>query len=293
MEQFPLVTIGLPFYNNFRTLELAIKSVLFQSYNNWELIIINDGSTDESSIIVDYYKKLDSRIYFIDDKLNKGLVYRLNQIINIANGEFIARFDADDIMMPTRIEKQIQYLLDHPNIDIVSTSIYTIDENNIPTGKRDNTPILKTFDNIINKTFLTHPTILGRILWFKKYKYSSFHRAEDLDLWIRSFENSNYYRIQEPLYLYREGNVNIRNYINTAKTFKRIIKLYAPKYYNRFKILNIVIITDIKTLLYIFLGFLKIQYILTKKRNKSLTSNEILIIENQISIIKLLNFEKN
>lgn len=290
MKDYPLVTIGLPFYNNFRTLELAIKSVLFQTYNNWELIIINDGSTDESSIIVDYYKKVDSRIYFIDDKENKGLVYRLNQIINIANGEFIARFDADDIMMPTRIEKQIQFLLNHPNFDIVSSAIYTIDENDVPIGKRDNTQIEKTFENIINKTFITHPTILGKSFWFKNFRYGLFHRAEDLDLWLRSFEKSNYFRIQEPLYIYREGNVNIRNYINTSKTFKKIIKLYGPKYYNKLKILSIVIITDIKTILYIFLGFFKVQYILTKRRNKSITTKEYLIIEHQIDKIKLLDF---
>lgn len=290
MQKSPLVTIGLPFYNNSRTLELAIKSVLLQTYINWELIIINDGSTDKSSKIVDYYKNIDTRINFIDDNVNKGLVYRLNQIINIANGEYIARFDADDIMIPTRIEKQMQYLLENPDIDIVATSIYTIDENNIPKGKRDINPILKTFDNIIKKKFVTHPTILGKTLWFQKFMYRSLHRAEDLDLWVRSFENSNFYRIQEPLYIYREGNVNILNYINSAKTFKRILKLYGPKYYNKLQILNILINTNIKILLYILFGFLNLQYILTNKRNNRLTANELLFIKNQITIIKLFNF---
>ena len=103
-----LVTIGLPFYNDRLTLELAIKSIFAQTYKNWELILVDDGSTDGSLNIA---KKItDKRVRIISDEKNKGLIFRLNQIASLAKGKYLARMDADDLMQPTRIEKQVEFL---------------------------------------------------------------------------------------------------------------------------------------------------------------------------------------
>ena len=100
-----LVTIGIPFYNASQFLEYAIKSVINQTYTNWELILVDDGSTDDSLSIARSFN--DQRIKILSDGVNKGLVSRLNEIILNSRGSYIARMDADDIMHFERIEKQI------------------------------------------------------------------------------------------------------------------------------------------------------------------------------------------
>src|SRR5690349_23370493 len=128
-----LVTIGLPFYNNQSTLELAIKSVFAQTYKNWELLLVNDGSTDGSLEIAK--KIIDKRVQLISDGSNKGLIFRLNQIASLAKGKYLARMDADDLMHPLRIEKQIKFLQQHQDTDLVDTGAYSINENENPIGK--------------------------------------------------------------------------------------------------------------------------------------------------------------
>src|SRR5690242_569481 len=111
----PVVTIGLPFYNNRSTLELAIKSVIAQTYSNWNLILLDDGSTDGSREIAKNYVD-DDKISLISDGINKGLICRLNQLAHLATGKYLARMDADDLMDPERIKKQVEYLELHQEV---------------------------------------------------------------------------------------------------------------------------------------------------------------------------------
>ncbi len=128
------ITIAIPVYNAELYLSQAIKSVLDQSYKEFKLIIINDGSSDNSMKIAREFN--DSRIKIIDDNLNKGLQYRLNQIIKLTDTPFLARMDADDIMHPERIKKQIEVFEEYPEIDVLGTNAYTIDGDNNVVGIR-------------------------------------------------------------------------------------------------------------------------------------------------------------
>ena len=119
-----MITVGIPIYNAEEYLDNAIKSVLAQSYPHWELILVNDGSTDGSVDIAKKYLGIDSRIRLIDDGLNKKLPARLNQIIKEAKYEYIARMDADDLMAVDRLQKQIELLVNNPTIDLVTTGMY-------------------------------------------------------------------------------------------------------------------------------------------------------------------------
>ena len=101
-----MLTIGLPFYNNEKTLADAIKSVLVQSYTDWELILTDDGSTDTSLSIANEFAKNDKRIIVISDSINKGLSYRLNQIADMTTTRYLARMDADDMMMPRKLKSR-------------------------------------------------------------------------------------------------------------------------------------------------------------------------------------------
>ncbi len=262
-----LVTIGLPFYNSEKTIELAIKSVLMQNHKNFELIIINDGSNDNSDLIVRNFLLLDSRIHYYNFKDNQGLVYRLNQIIELANSNFIARMDSDDIMVQNRIEKQLNILLNDNTIDVVATGIYTIDEFNNPIGIRDIKPINNTIKSILEKKFIIHPTIMARKEWYSKNKYLNYHRAEDLELWIRTHKYTKYYRIEEPLYLYREGNVSISNYLKTNFTFIKLLKLHKNINVNFSYKFKLIFLTHLKSIIFYFFGFFHLQYLLVKNRS--------------------------
>ncbi|MBL0356221.1 MAG: glycosyltransferase family 2 protein [Chitinophagaceae bacterium] len=135
-NNLPLLTIGLPFFNSEGTLANSLKSVMLQSFQNWELILVDDGSNDRSCEIAKEFTRMDGRIKLITDGVNRGISYRLNQVIDMANGDYIARMDADDMMMPDRIEKQLNALLADRSIDIIDTASYIINENEEPIGVR-------------------------------------------------------------------------------------------------------------------------------------------------------------
>ncbi|HBH80927.1 MAG TPA: glycosyltransferase family 2 protein, partial [Nitrospira sp.] len=103
-------------YNASGTIDLALRSILAQTYQNWELILVDDGSTDRTAERVLHVK--DSRIRFIQESSgNMGLASRLNQCVRLARGEYIARMDADDVAYPQRFERQVQFLKEHRDID--------------------------------------------------------------------------------------------------------------------------------------------------------------------------------
>ena len=110
MEIENKISVILPVYNSQEFLSQSINSILNQTYKNFELIIIDDGSTDKSKEICEYFSKKDNRIIFID-KDHEGLTISLNKALKIAKGKFIARQDADDVSLPERFEKQINWFL--------------------------------------------------------------------------------------------------------------------------------------------------------------------------------------
>ena len=114
------VTIGIPFYNAKHTLADAIRSVFAQTFQDWELILADDGSTDGSAEIARMVD--DPRVTVISDGMNRGLPYRLNKITELARADYIARMDADDLMHPERLTLQVQYLDANPAVDVVSTA---------------------------------------------------------------------------------------------------------------------------------------------------------------------------
>ena len=117
------ITIAIPFLNAEKYLVDAIRSVFAQTHTDWELLLIDDGSTDKSLEIAHSIK--DSRVRVISDGFNKKLASRLNEITDIASHELIARMDADDLMSPDRLKIQLEILKSHPEIDLVSCGLYS------------------------------------------------------------------------------------------------------------------------------------------------------------------------
>lgn len=217
----PEITIGIPFYNSGAFLELAILSVLGQTLKNWKLILLDDGSTDSISCqIATYYRKKDKRIVFFSDGKNRGLVSRLNQLASNLESKYYARMDADDIMHPTRLEKQLAYLESRPELDACGSNAITIDEENFIINRL-------TFVWPKNKLLLLrsntviHPSLLFKSSWVYDNRYiHKWRRIEDLELWFRTFDNLSLGIIKEDLLFYRLYSNSFNKYKITEK-YKR------------------------------------------------------------------------
>ena len=276
----PVLTIGLPFYNNRSTLELALKSIFAQTYQDWELILLDDGSTDGSSALAASIK--DPRVRLFSDGTNKGLIYRLNQIAQLAEGKYLARMDADDLMDPERLEKQVSYLLAHPDVDLVDTGTWSIDEQGKPRGKRGLEPINTNPEHILRHAMLLHASVVGKRSWFLSNPYDKdFIRAEDYELWCRTHAHSKFARIAEPLYIVREGKVNIRNYAKSSATIRKIFRQYGPGILSPAALQLELLKSKLKVLLYHTFSLINKHDYLSRKRNQPLTAAEQAMV-NQI-----------
>lgn len=200
------ITIGLPFYNAEKYLLDAINSVLMQTHKKFELILIDDGSTDSSLAIAESIQ--DPRVIVLSDGLNKKLATRLNQIVNISKYDYIARMDADDLIAPTRLEVQLSYLIENDEVDIISTGLYSVTNDLSLVGIRgDNFNSISHEDILFGRKSIVHAALLGRKSWFLRNPYNeSLPQSQDTDLWLRSSKvnDFNVMTISEPLYIYRE-----------------------------------------------------------------------------------------
>ena len=196
------VSIGIPFYNAQDFLEQAILSVLNQDFKSFELLLIDYGSTDRSLDIA--YRFQDERIKVVHDGQNKGLSARLNELVALSKGEYFVRMDADDLMFPQRISRQLAYLQEHNEIDVVGSSAVTIDINNDITGIIRYPEHPNNISNVIQHQCFIHPSIMAKRSWFVQNPYDEGAiRMEDYNLWMRTFSKYRFYNIAEPLMFYR------------------------------------------------------------------------------------------
>ena len=224
-----MISIGIPIYNAEDYLEDAIKSVLAQSFKNFELILIDDGSTDNSLAIAKSFN--DPRIRIYTDGTNKKLPFRLNQIIQLAKYDYIARMDADDLMDVDRLKKQFEYLKNNHGIDLVTTGMYSIGKHNEILGKRIPNNKMMTASEILGGiTNLLHASMLARKEWCLRNPYRVDNAlAEDYELWLSAAikKDLKYNVIQEPLYYYREvENVKLEKMIKGYNTQIEVINSY-------------------------------------------------------------------
>ena len=163
MNEMPLISVVMPTYNSIRFIRESIESILNQTFVDFELIIIDDGSTDGSSEIIADYKKYDNRIYVCTNPKNLGIVASLNRGLSCARGQYIARMDSDDISYPTRFQKQIDFLDKYSDVGILGGAVQYIDSD----GKTLGMNAYPTDDMAIRWTCLfsnpfAHPTVMIR-----------------------------------------------------------------------------------------------------------------------------------
>ena len=215
----PTISVVMPVYNAEQYLDQAIRSILNQTFNDFEFIIINDGSLDSSLAIIRKYESYDKRIFIID-KDNGGIVEALNDGLSIAKGKFIARMDSDDIAYSNRFEEQIKVFGDNPEIDLVYTGTRLIDKNGDMVCDSWRPNLDKTLLNLEINTFVPHPTVM-----FKKdtiLKLGGYTKkrplAEDLDLWLRMLNNGcKFFYLKSNLLYYRLNPNSMR--ANTSDNY--------------------------------------------------------------------------
>ena len=274
-----MISIGIPFFNAAAYLEDAIKSVLAQTFQEWELILVDDGSSDGSLDIAKKYEQLDSRVRVISDGLNKKLPARLNEIINEAKFNFIARMDADDLMDVERLEKQYAFLSANPEYDLVTTGMYSIDQSNEVLGKRlPENRIMQANEILGGLTNLLHASMLAKKQWCLRNPYREDNAlAEDYELWLSAaIKNDLKYNVlQEPLYYYREvENVKKEKMIKGYNTQIEVInRYYAGVISNNLKN-KIVFKFELKKIIVKIFNFFNLMFILQMRRVNNITVSD-------------------
>ena len=205
----PKVTVLMPVYNGEKYLREAIDSILSQTFTDFEFLIFNDGSTDNSADIIRSYS--DQRIQFFDHKQNQGHVYHLNYGIEIAKGKYIVRMDADDISLPKRFEKQVAFMDKNPKIGVCGTWYEIIGSKDTVKHSTDDIDIRL---DLLTHSALGHPTVILRteiLHEFKLYYDPLFVPAEDYLFWVNLSKYCELANFPEILLQYRIHQYQISN----------------------------------------------------------------------------------
>lgn len=295
MKKNIYISIGIPFYNAEKYLEDAICSVLSQTHGFWELILVDDGSTDDSLSIANKYAKNDDRIRVISDGENRKLPFRLNQIIKESKYDFIARMDADDLMSNNRLEAQLEVLKKNPNIDFVTTGYLSIDTRGELTGVM----AIKNYQMnaamiLEGKTNLIHASLLARKNWYLRNLYNENSLlAEDYHLWLEAAKKDDlkYIVIEEPLYWYRVmENVTIEKIIAGYNTQINIIENNYEGIISKLDKNRIVKKFQVKKYIVKTLFRLNMLKVLVKLRSKKHQESDVNYYNRHMDVIKTLRF---
>lgn len=207
----PNISVIMPVYNSEKYLAKAIESVIAQTYDNWELLIINEyGSDDKSVDIVNEYANHDTRIRLIQNDSRLGLAESLNRGIREAKGNFIARLDADDLAHPTRFEKQLKFLEENRNLVLCGTYQHHFGPE-VDCIHKPATSVEQCKANLLFFCDMCHSTVMFRrdVFIANKLFYDPKFQAEDFELWTRVANVGGIANIPEVLGEYRWGEDNI------------------------------------------------------------------------------------
>jgi glycosyltransferase involved in cell wall biosynthesis len=213
MKKAPKVTVFMPVYNGEKYLKEAIESILVQTFPDFELLIIDDGSTDGSVTVVKSIH--DSRIRFIQNERNMGLPYTRNKGFELAKGEYIAFIDCDDTSAPDRLEKQVNFMEEHPEVGICGSWVQDVtSEGRLIAGKVRQYP---AEDRKIRHMLLWSPPLWNPSLILRRrviIDHNLFHNpmyiiGEDYDLWVRASKVTQLANIPEILHYYRRHDLQI------------------------------------------------------------------------------------
>lgn len=209
LSRQPLISVGMPVRNNAGTLGLAVRSLLAQTHGDFELLLIDDGSTDGTLEVMRSFD--DPRVRVFSDGRGLGLPARLNQAIAESSGELFARMDGDDIAYPNRFARQVERLQAESAIDLLGAWVVVFQDDYEAIGARrpgaDHAAITARPTSGFG---MVHPTFMGRTAFFRRWAYrTSAISMEDQDLLLRAHRDSRYANVPEPLLGYRESRLRL------------------------------------------------------------------------------------
>ena len=290
VTRLPPVSIGIPFYNAERFLLDAIKSVFAQTHEDWELILMDDGSSDRSLEIARSID--DPRIRVFSDGENRKLAARLNEIHRLANYDFIARMDADDLMATDRIEKQLAVLIGHSDVDLTTTGVCSITDDAVPYGTRvaAKDHVLTPYGVLSGRHGIVHAAIVGRKSWFLRNPYdASDHLAEDYKLWVRAAlqQDLSVLFVREPLYFYREeGSVTPKKILVSQLLRREAIRGIGRQMVSPAQVARLLVESHLKsTVMRAAVALGGIHYIV-KARSRSIALDDFEMVKSHVSRIQ-------
>ena len=285
------ISVIMPAYNCESYISESIKSILGQTFSDFEFIIINDGSTDSTLDIINQFAKDDERIKIINHETNKGLIYSLNEGIDNAKGEYIARMDADDISLPKRFEKQVEYLDNHLDVGVLGGGGQNFGANN----DTNYSPEFVDLIELLRGVGFYHPSVMIRtkILHKNNIRYDSeYYLVEDHDLWARLLKYTKLRNLQEILIKYRVHSDSVSNknrdlqQHNKSKIRRRLLESISTNPYYQKKIMDLAcgISTTKEDYCYKILKKIPLITIANKSTNK-----RIIYLFNNIPLLKIKN----
>ena len=216
----PTVSVVMPCFNAARTLPTAVDSILRQTMPDFEFIIVDDASTDQTATLLRQYAELDSRVRVLTNSANRGISWCMNQAILTARTRYIARMDADDYCFPDRLGRQVSFMDTHPDVDVLGTGAELVDTN----GQLIGSLILPVeHQQIVRQRYLRpffiNPSVLFRREFFSRcgcYDEQLRFKTEDVDLWLRARTSATYHNLPDVLFRYTyKPKIPIRTFYST------------------------------------------------------------------------------
>ena len=235
MSSLP-VSVIMPVYNSENYLREAIDSILNQTFRDFELVIVDDCSTDSSAAIIEEYKKIDSRVVTHRQHKNSGIAAARNKGLQLSSGEYIAFMDSDDISLPDRLEKQNNFIKSHPEVGVLGGGAEIVDGNGnyISTLYFPETNLMISwslcfYDPIINPSVMMKRSIvLGAGGYHDSRESDTEYYPEDYDLWTRLSGKTNFYNLSDVILMLRKHSSNITK-TRLESTIKNSLKI-SQKY---------------------------------------------------------------
>lgn len=199
------LSIVMSVYNEEKNVENAILSIMAQTYENWEFIILDDGSTDHTLEVIERVSAKDDRIKLLKNEGNFGLAYSLNKGISYSRGDYIVRMDADDVSLPNRLECQLTFLEKNADIDVLGAAAYYTKK---PQYSENIVILPESHDEILSNIFKKCPFIHSSVMMRRSFLKETggynnmLRRAQDYDLWLRGQFTGRYHNLQLPLIRY-------------------------------------------------------------------------------------------
>jgi glycosyltransferase involved in cell wall biosynthesis len=278
------VSIAIYFYNAETFLADAIRSVFAQTYQDWELILIDDGSTDNSLSIAESIK--DSRVRVFSDGRNKESARGFNEIAKIAKCDYIVRMDANDLMAPDRLRRQLE-ILENNKADVVVSGVFSVLNNLELVGVRGKDCASVSFDDILSKKIgITKASLMARKSWYlRNHNDETLNIEQDLDFWLRSSKNNGLKIISTKgtLNISREeNNFTKAELLSNCKDERIMYRKYKKPPFN-----FLIIKSYLKSLVVILIAKVSSYDVLLKKRAQKQTSEkDIETYYNLLDVIK-------